>query len=429
MPEIIELGYSARKQFAEFHARKERWAVMVCHRRAGKTVACVMDLIDAALRNPRRGASPPRYGYVAPLLKQAKTVAWEYLKHYGLKVPGAISNESELSVKFPGGASVRLFGADNPDSARGGYFDGLVLDEAADMSPSMFDTVLRPALSDYEGWCVWIGTPKGMNDFFDLWQKATTTEADRYYTVMMKASETGIVSANELIEAKRDMPPEMYAQEYECSFAAALVGAYYGKELEEAEEQGRFVTNLYDPGMEVHTSWDLGASDDTVIWFFQQHGFEIRWIDFHASNGFGFDYYAQLLQKRGYKYGTHHFPHDVTARVQGGGYVAESRKQTLEGLGIPVQVGPRVKDVSERINAVRRALPRSWFDRDKCADGLRALRQYRREYDDKRKVYQERPLHDWCSHPADAFGEGCIQLQGPKAAIQNMPKREMSWVV
>src|SRR4051812_17034006 len=165
----IDLGYTARPQFQPFHKRRQRWAVIVAHRRAGKTVACILDLIDGALRctKPR-----PRFAYVAPLLKQAKTVAWDYLRHYGLKVPGASVNETELRLDLPNGGQVRLHGSDNPDAMRGIYLDGLVMDEAADTSPRVFNEILRPSLSDRSGWAVWIGTPKGMNDFHDLWQEA-----------------------------------------------------------------------------------------------------------------------------------------------------------------------------------------------------------------------------------------------------------------
>jgi phage terminase large subunit len=421
----VVIPYAPRPQFLPFHNRKERWAVLVVHRRGGKTVACINDLLRAAVTSPKER---PRFAYIAPQLKQAKTVAWDYLKHYGLRVPGATAHESELRLDLPNGGQVRLHGSDNPDALRGIYLDGLVMDEAADVSPRLFNEILRPALSDRQGWCVWIGTPKGQNDFFDLWQTARH-EPERYFTLMLRASQTGLVNRDELEDARRMMTPEQYAQEYECSFSAAIVGAYYGREMQAAEDEGRITRNLYDPGMEVHTSWDLGASDHTVIWFFQQSGFDVRWIDFYASNGYGFDHYAEVLQKKRYRYGRHYFPHDVAQTHIGAGYVAKSRKETLEGLGIPVQVGVKVKDPSERINVTRRVLPRSWFDADTCDEGIKALRQYRRHWDDVRKVFLERPLHDWTSHPADAFGEGCMGLQEPTTANTNMPKRQMSWVV
>jgi phage terminase large subunit len=417
----VRLGYEARPQFLPFHQRKERWAVLVVHRRGGKTVACIMDLLDAALTSQK---DRPRFAYIAPQLKQAKTVAWDYLKHYGLRVPGATAHESELRLDLPNGGQVRLHGSDNPDALRGIYLDGLVMDEAADVSPRLFNEILRPALSDRQGWCVWIGTPKGQNDFFDLWQTARH-ESDRYFTLMLRASQTGLVDRDELEDARRMMTPEQYAQEYECSFSAAIVGAYYGREMQAAEDEGRITTSVYDPGLEVHTAWDLGISDHTSIWFYQQAGFETRLIDYYAANGYGLDHYAHVLQQRGYRYGRHHLPHDVEVKELGTG---RSRLETLRGLGVNSDVVRRLS-VEDGINAVRRIVPRCWFDRDKCEEGIKALRQYRREWDDVRKVFYERPLHDWASHPADAFRYLAVSLAEPSTANTNMPKRQMSWVV
>jgi phage terminase large subunit len=423
----IDLGYRAREQFLPFHRRKERWAVLVVHRRGGKTVACIMDLLDAALRCTRER---PRFAYVAPQLKQAKTVAWDYLKAYGLRVPGATAHESELRLDLPNGAQVRLHGSDNPDALRGIYLDGLVMDEAADVAPRLFTEILRPALSDRQGWCVWIGTPKGQNDFYELyngdgkdWHGAKNDP--EWFTMILRASLSGLVNADELRSARVMMPPEQYAQEYECSWTAAIIGAYYGKEMEKAEADGRIVRSVYDPGLEVHTAWDLGMHDDMSIWFYQQAGFETRLVDYYAASGFGFDHYAEVLDRRRYKYGRHYLPHDVRIRELGTG---RSRIETLESLGVRVDVVPDIPK-EEGINAVRRIFPRCWFDADKCAEGLKALRQYRREWDDTRKVFREKPLHDWASHPADAFRYLAVSLQEPRVANANIPKRQMGWVV
>jgi phage terminase large subunit len=280
------------------------------------------------------------------------------------------------------------------------------------MSPRMFDQILRPALSDREGWCVWIGTPAGQNDFFDLWEKAKGD--DGHFTLMLKASETGIVSEHELRAAAAQMTDEMYRQEFECSFQAAIVGAYYGREMEEADKTGRICSNLYDPMIEVHTAWDLGSVDQTVIWFAQKSGHDIRLVDYYAAAGWGLDHYAKILQSKGYKYGRHFLPHDVEQKVLTGGEIARSRRYTLEGLGISVTTVP-MWPVEDGVNAVRRILPKCWFDKDKCADGIKALRQYRREWDDVRKVFYERPLHDWASDPADAMRQLAIAIQEPAA--------------
>jgi len=420
---LIDLGYRPRPQFEPFHRRKQRWAIGVCHRRAGKTVACIMDQIDAALRSERPN---PRYAYIAPLLKQAKQNAWDYVKDFGARIPGASVNESELRLDLPNKGRIRLYGADNPDSLRGIYLDGVVLDEAADMSPRLFSEIIRPALSDRQGGAVFIGTPKGQNSFFELWEEVKNDPA--WFKWMLRASETGILPEEELRDARRAMTEEQYAQEYECSFQAAIVGAYYGREMETAEREERILPRLYDKSLEVHTAWDLGAGDDTVIWFYQVAGMDIRLIDYYAANGWGLDHYARVLTERGYRYGRHYLPHDVEQRVLAGGEVARTRRQTLEGLGVPVNVVPKWT-LEDGINAVRRILPRCWFDSEKCADGIKALRQYRREWDDVRKVFYERPLHDWASHPADAFRVLAISVGEPRANRPAIVKPERKWVV
>jgi hypothetical protein len=245
--------------------------------------------------------------------------------------------------------------------------------------------------------------------------------------MILRASQTGLVEPDELRSAREMMTPEQYAQEYECSWTAAIVGAYYGREMELAESQGRITSNVYDPGLQVHTAWDIGIGDHTVIWFYQQSGFEIRLIDYYAANGFGFDHYAEVLDRKPYRYGKHLLPHDVQVKEVGTG---RSRIETLAGLGINPTVVPRLP-VEDGINAVRRILPRCWFDADKCQEGIKALRQYRRDWDDIRKVFYERPYHDWASHPADAFRYLAIGAEDPSTQLTpiNLPERDMGWVV
>lgn len=414
-----------RRQFRDFLTTEKRWSVIVAHRRAGKTVACIQKLVMAALQSDKKR---PRFAYIAPLLKQAKAVAWDYLRDYASKIPGAAINISELRADFPNGSQIRLYGADNPDSLRGIYVDGVVLDEAADMSPRIFPEILRPALADRGGWCVWIGTPKGVNEFHDLWERAQG-DPD-FYTLMLKASETGLVAPAELKAARKEMTEAQWLQEFECSFLAAVIGAYYGHEMEAVAAENRIVPRLYDKtaGL-VNTAWDLGAGDDTVIVFYQTVGLDIRVIDYYAANGWGLDHYAGVLRERGYAYGRHYLPHDVEIRVLSGGEVARTRRQTLESLGVPVSVVPKWS-LEDGINAVRRVLPRMWFDAEKAEHLVKALRQYRREWDDTRKVFYERPLHDWASHPADAVRYLAISVEDPRAKNRLTQKApDTSWIV
>lgn len=354
-----------------------------------------MDLIDAALRCEKPS---PRFAYVAPYYAQAKDVAWQYVKQYGGRIPGSATHESELRLDLPNGGRVRLYGAENYDRLRGLYFDGVVLDEAGDMDPRAWPEVIRPALSDRAGWATFIGTPKGRNSFFDTYEMSKR-EGD-WFSLMLRASETGIVSASELEDAKRLLSPEVFEQEYECSFEAAVIGAYYGNLMRDAEKEGRICGVPVDPVVRVYTAWDLGIDDATAIWFFQLVGREIHVIDYLEQTGADLGYYVRELEQRGYLYGGHLLPHDAAARELGTG---KTRVEMLESLGLKNVIVLPVQRVEDGINAVRSVLPRTWFDAKKAARGIDALRMYRTEWDDKLKTPRARPLHDWASHGADAF--------------------------
>lgn len=406
---VLTSPYEVREQFRTLHSRKTRWFIGVAHRRAGKTVSAVNELIMGALKC----ALPnPRFAYVAPQLNQAKDIAWTYLKEYTAFLSPKI-NESELWVELPGGARIRIYGADNPDRLRGIYLDGVVPDEFGDMDPTVWTQVLRPALSDRKGWAAFIGTPKGKNTFHRLWTEA---EGDPDWTrLMLRASETGLLDGKELADARKMMSEDEYAQEYECSFEAAIRGAYYGKEMNDAEDAGRIGSVAYDPRLPVHTAWDLGMADSTVIWFLQVHGNETRVIDVLKGEGVALDWYAKQLQARDYLWGNHYLPHDVEVRELGTG---KSRKEVLAELGIKAVVCPNIPR-ADGIQAVRMLLPMCWFDRAKCKDGIEALRMYRRDYDEKRQEFRVEAFHDWTSHYADAFRYFAVAHRA-KAAAQKI---------
>jgi phage terminase large subunit len=389
--------YAPRRQFIAFHNRSERFSCIVTHRRAGKTVACVHDLQRAAMTS---GKTRPRFAYLSPFLKQAKATAWDYLRAAmaPLREEGATSHETELRVDYPNGGQVRLYGADNPDALRGIYLDGVVLDEYADMDPRVWSEIIRPALADRQGWAVFIGTPKGRNAFFQLWQRAQAEPG--WFSLMLKAVETGLIADSELALARRDLSEEQYAQEFECSFDAAIVGAYYGRQIATAESDGRIAGVPYDPAALVWTAWDLGIRDATAIWFAQAVGREIRIIDYYEAAGVDLGHYVRELNARPYAYAGHIVPHDAQARELGTG---KSRLEVLESLGLRNITFAPLHRVEDGINAVRLFIPRCWFDTRKCARGVDALRLYRAEYDERLAVLRPQPVHDWTSHAADAF--------------------------
>lgn len=386
--------YAPRPHQAALHRQLVRFNVLVAHRRFGKTVFCINELIAKAATNTR---PEPRYAYVAPLLAQAKDVAWHYLKRFTAPIPGISVSETELWVDLPNGARIRLYGADNADRLRGLYFDGIVLDEYAQMSPRVWPEIVRPMLADRQGWALFIGTPMGRNHFCSLYEQAVRDpdwQAQRF-----PASETGILPAAELNAARRAMSAQQFAQEFECSFAAGVPGAYYASLLEQAEQEKRIGRVPWEPRLPVITAWDLGIGDATAIWFAQEVAREIRIIDYYEASGAALSHYVKRLGQLPYVYGDHLLPHDVEVHELGSG---TTRLETLRRLGLKVRV-LRQNAVEDGIEAVRNLVPRCWFDAEKCARGLDALRLYRPEFDAKRQVFSQRPLHDWTSHAADAF--------------------------
>lgn len=415
----VTIPYTPRKQFLPLHDRTERFYVCVAHRRAGKTVACINDLIRAAIQSKLHN---PRFAYVAPTFSQAKDVAWEYLKQFTCDIPLMTSHESELRVDLPNGARVRLYGAENYDRMRGLYLDGVVLDEFGDMDPAAWTAVVRPALSDRRGWAVFIGTPKGDNHFHDMWRSAEGNSS--WGRLRLRASETGLLPQDELDDARRAMSPEQYAAEYECSFEAPVVGSYYGLLLEEAERDSRITGVPVERNHPVHTAWDLGIGDSTAIWLFQTVGREVHVVDFIEHSGVGLDWYAAELQKRGHLYGMHLVPHDAQARELGTG---KTRLETMASLGINGTVVQSHK-VDDGINAARLLISRCWFDEKKTAQGVTALRNYRREWDAKKKTFKTTPLHDWSSHAADAFRYLAMGIE--RASVRSKPiNYDLKWVV
>jgi hypothetical protein len=298
------------------------------------------------------------------------------------------------------GAIIRLFGADNPDSLRGLYFDGVILDEYAQMSPRLFGEVIAPTLVDRHGWVVFIGTPQGMNHFYELWEDAANDP--RWFTLMLRASESGIISSEDL-ERLKTMPgsdEDTYRQEFECDFHAANRGAYYAKLLNQLEP-----TNVglfpWDPDRQVLTAWDIGFSDDTSIWFFQANGREFKMIDFFTVAGYSVDDVLGFLRTKPYAYGMGYLPHDAKNKSFQTG---KSVRELLWAANFKTQLVPSLS-IQDGIQAVRKTLPNVYFDSTNpdVRVGLNALKAYQREWDDKKRMFKESPKHDWSSNPADAF--------------------------
>lgn len=398
MSNVVQLPYKPRKHSLPFHARVQKNAVIVWHRRAGKTVACVADLIEKALRCP---LDMPQYSYIAPTYKQAKKIAWKYLKKMGAPVI-AKTMESELSVELVNGATITLFGADNPDSLRGLYHDGVIIDEYGDIAPMLYGEIIAPAVADRDGWVVFIGTPKGPNHFYELW-KDSANDPD-WFRSELRASTSGVFSSERLAKIKKQpgMDEDTYNQEFECDFHAANKGSYYARQLNDLEAAGHMGAFPYDPSLPVITGWDIGYSDDTSIWFAQVHGRDIHIIDFWTGSGYSLDDVLDELRAKPYHYAPFIVPHDAKNKSFQTG---KSVRELMWAAGAQNMLAPQLS-VQDGITAVRATLPSVYFNTD-CESvrkyGLPALIMYQRQYDEVRRVFKQAPLHDWSSNPADAF--------------------------
>lgn len=392
----IEIPYEPRELQRKLHNQMalKRWGVVVCHRRFGKTVWAINHILRAALMCEKNN---PRLAYMAPTYRQAKNVAWDYIKEYAGKIPGVRFHETELRCDLPTGARISLLGAENPDSLRGIYLDGCVMDEVADMPENVFPEVLRPALSDRKGFCIFLGTPKGHNAFYEKYEEAVAN--DDWLAAVYKASETGILDQEELDAAKVMMSSDQYAQEFECSWNANVPGAVYGKELEEAQADGRITNVPYNPASKVDTWWDLGVGDSTSIWFTQNIGRAVHVIDYYEARGEGLPHYCKVLSSKNYLYGEHNAPHDIEVRELGTG---KSRREIAWDLGLNFRVVPKLP-IEDGIHAAQMLMPRLYFDREKCKYGLECLRQYHRAYNERTRSFRATPVHDYSSHAADAF--------------------------
>lgn len=377
---------------------------MVAHRRAGKTVACVADLVLAALVEPTvYRKQDARYAYIAPQYNQAKDIAWLYVKRLTADIPGISYNEAELRANLPNGAQVRLYGADNPDRLRGMYLDGVILDEHADMRPRVWGEIVRPMLSDRKGWAAFIGTPKGHNEFYRVWQ-----EADKdWFKLCLKGSESGLIEDAELKAMRNSMTEDQYAQEVECSFEAAIQGAILGRQMTKAESEMRINACEYDPeGAPAEISCDIGFHDTAAWWFWQPklNGFSL--IDYDEDNGLDAPEWAQRLNTRlaGRELGKIWMPHDARSKTFAAQHTAQEHFWKAFGVE-KVDIVP-LTSKSDRINAARMVIDRCEFNQVNCFAGIEALKQWKFKWDEDRKEFSKDPEHDWASHPGDAFSYG-----------------------
>lgn len=410
------LKYSPRQWFIPLHNRRQRWGVLCTHRRAGKTVALVNDIIFGALECKLHR---PQLAYVGPTYSQARKIAWQYLKDFAEPYLSRAPQEAQLLLTLKNDAQIYCLGADNADSLRGMYLDGGVGDEYALFKPSVFSQVIRPALSDRNGWWLFASTPKGKNLFYNTYRTAAANPSE-WFSLTLKASKSGILPPEELAALRKDMDPEEYAQEYECSFDAALKGAIYADEINEVFLSGRIKPGIYDQNLPTNVIYDLGFTDATVAIFWQED-FEgqIRIVRVIATPGRDIFWHIDQLNEFQGEIGDVWLPHDAKAKnLQTGKSVVEQfLSQNIRPHIVPMH------KVRDRLAAARQMFPHVVFDEDQSDDLIEALKGYRREWDDKYLMFSDKPLHDWCSDYADAFGYMCIVASTRLAKKMSEPEQ------
>lgn len=381
-------------------------AVAVWHRRAGKDLLSINWCAVSALTRPGL------YWHLFPTYNQGRKIAWDgmtrdgrkFIDHFPKEMWEAVNN-TEMRLTLKNGSIYQVVGTDNVDRLVGANPVGVVFSEYSLQDPRAWDYI-RPILAENGGWALFIYTARGRNHGYDLLNMARRNE--RWYQQVLTVEDTRAISADAVAE-ERDagMPEEMIQQEFYCSFDAPLVGSYYGNAMAKLLADGRLCSLPLEPRLEVHTAWDLGVSDSTAIVFYQKHGQEIRIIDYYEASGEGIAHYAKVLKEKDYVYGEHLAPHDIQVRELGSG---KSRLEVARELGIRFRVVPNLR-IDDGIEAVRTTLPKCWFDEKKCSHLIESLRQYRKDFDEKNKVFRDKPLHDWTSHPADAFRYMCVGIR------------------
>lgn len=391
---------------------EKRYFMQIWHRRSGKDKANIADVVPRRLIK-----SPCLVKYVYPTLVMGRENLWDGMGkdgfHYRDHIPSFIRsknpNETRMTISVKGGSLFQIAGSDKPDSLRGGNSKLYVFSEWAEQDPYAWD-VVEPILRENDGIAIFNTTPKGDNHARAMYEYAKDNPL--WYVQLLTAEDTKIWTPKELQAIRDDIIRRFAAQgrgeseavtyfeqEYMCSFKAPVIGAYYGEAISRAEREGRITNVPVHDDVPVHTAWDLGMDDSMTIWFFQYIGQEIHFVDYYESSGEGLAHYAQVLQEKGYLYGRHFAPHDIAVRELGTG---KSRLETAKRLGIKFEVGVRM-DVDEGINAARMIFSRCWFDKTKCHRGVNALKNYKKDWDEKNQVFRKTALHNWASHGADGF--------------------------
>lgn len=403
---------SYQRPLWDYLERGGKRAIGIWHRRAGKDDVLLHRTAIAAFERPAS------YWTLLPEYAQARKALWAAVNpHTGKRrideaFPQelrASTNEQEMFIRFINGSTWQLVGSDRYNSLVGAGVAGVTFSEWALANPSAW-AYIRPMLEENEGWAAFITTPRGRNHAKSMFDMAKANP--KWFAEVLSIHDTGALSLDQIEESLdeyialygEDIGRAQFEQEYECSFNAAILGAFYAREMVAVRKEGRIDPELEAiEGRPVHRAWDIGVKDDTSIWWFQVVGAQVFILDCYSASGVGLDHYADVVHKRaeeyGWKSGVDFVPHDAKIKEWGSG---RTRVETMREFGLNPQLCINASKM-DGINAARQTLARCVFH-DRCEEqGISALEQYRREWDDDKKAFKASEIHDWSSHLADAF--------------------------
>lgn len=380
--------------------------IAVLPRRAGKDIAALNLAIRECIKRPQN------IYYIFPTYQQAKKVIWNGITNDGMQfldfIPPeliASKNSQEMVITFKNGSRLALVGSDNYNSLMGTNPSGIIFSEYALQDERAYP-FLRPILTANGGWALFISTPRGKNHLYTLYEIAQNS--DEWFCYKMGVDETQHIPLREIEKERVEgiMSEDLIQQEYYCSFSMGVEGGFYTKYIDKMRLKGQIGIVPWEPSFKVHTAWDLGVRDSTAIIFFQNIGATIRVIDYYEKNKEGLEHYVNILESKPYSYGRHIAPHDIRVREFGSGI---TRLEKARQLGIKFTLSDDIS-LFDGIEAVRSTLARVWIDEANCIQFIKAIENYRQEYDAKRQIYKSQPLHNFASHAADALRYLCVSL-------------------
>ncbi len=382
-------------------------------RRAGKDITAWNLIIREALR--KVGV----YWYLLPTYSQARKVIWDSIDNDGRSflsyIPEELiesKNDQQMKIRLKNGSLLQLVGSENYDSLVGTNARGCVFSEYALQDPRAYQ-FLRPVLTAIDGWAVFLSTPRGKNHLWELWNIAQNSKD--WFAYKMTVADTGHISLHD-IERERasgEMSDDLIQQEYYCSFEMGVEGAYYSKYLDRMRLKNQISIVPWESSFKVHTAWDIGVRDSTTIIFFQTVGQTVRIIDCYENSKQGLEHYIKVIEQKPYTYGKHIAPHDMRVREFGSGM---TRLEKAKQLGLNFIIAPDIS-IEDGIEAVRSVYSKTWIDETNCSKLIKALENYRQEFDVKKRVYKSQPLHDWSSHFADAMRYLAVSLPKTKDGL------------